>query len=261
VYHARIETGQRPIGYSIGQVACDTVIIRAAIVPHPPLLVPELVGNVRTRTEVVRAACVSAAGRLAAAATDWVAVAADPAGPVTLSGARGSFAGYGVDVPVSLDPGLRPAPDPLLPLPALVAGWLRGRAGARRVTVHLVPPDLPPDECRRTGADIAAGEAPVGLLVLADGANRHPGGPARPDERAGPFDAAVAAALAGPDPEALLAVDPGLAAELGARGRAAWQVLAGAALAAGGRWTADPLYSGQPFGVAYHVAVWEPEST
>lgn len=237
------------------------MIIRAAILPHPPLLVPELVGNVRTRTEPVRAACVGAAVRLAAAAADWVAVAADPAGPVTLpAGACGSFAGYGVDVPVTLDPTRDPAPDPLLPLPALVAGWLREQAGARRVTVHLVPPDLSPDECRRVGADLAAGADPVGLLVLADGANRHPGAAARPDDRAGPFDMGIAAALAAADPGALLAVDPGVAAELGAQGRAAWQVLAGAALA-GGRWTGDLRYSGQPFGVAYHVAVWDREST
>jgi hypothetical protein len=262
VYHARIETGQRPIGYLNGRVACDTVIIRAAILPHPPLLVPELVGNVRTRTEQVRAACVSAAARLAAVTSDWVAVAVDPSGPRTLSaGARGSFAGYGVDVPVTLDPTRDTAPDPLLPLPALVAGWLRAQVAARRVTVHLVPPDLPPDECRALGADLAVGDTPVGLLVLADGATRHPGGPGRPDDRAGTFDAAVATALAAPDPAALLALDPALAAELGAQGRAAWQVLAGAAQATGGRWSADLLYSAQPFGVAYHVAVWEPEST
>ncbi|HEX3648638.1 MAG TPA: hypothetical protein VHV49_09420 [Pseudonocardiaceae bacterium] len=238
------------------------MIIRAAILPHPPLLVPELVGNVRTRTEPVRTACVTAAARLAAAAPDWVAVAADPAGPVTLpAGARGSFAGYGVDVPVTLDPTREVAPDPLLPLPALVAGWLREQAGARRVTVHLVPPDLPPDDCRQVGADIAAGPEPVGLLVLADGASRHTGAAARPDSRAVGFDAGVAAALTGPDPAALLSIDPGLAAELGAQGRAAWQVLAGAALAVGGQWSADLLYSDQPFGVAYHVAVWDPGST
>jgi hypothetical protein len=256
VYHARIETGQRPIGYSNGQVACDTVIIRAAILPHPPLLVPELVGNVRTRTEPVRAACVSAAARLAAAATEWVAVAADPAGPVTLpAGARGSFAGYGVDVPVTLDPTRNSAPDPMLPLPALVAGWLRAQAGARRVTVHLVPPDLPPDQCRHLGADIAAGDEPVGLLVLADGSNRHAGAAARQDDRAVAFDAGIAAALRDADPAALLAVDPGLAAELGAQGRAAWQVLAGAVKPAATGGTVH--YAAAPFEVSYYVASWQ----
>jgi hypothetical protein len=264
VYHARIETGQRPIGYSNGQVACDTVIIRAVIVPHPPLLVPELVGGSRIRTEPVRAACVTAARRLAGVAQDWVAVAADPNGPVTLpAGARGTFAGYGVDVPVSLDPTRdgTTAPDLTMPLPALVAGWLREQAGARRVRVRLVEPGLPTEDCRREGAEIAAdlaGQDPVGLLVLGDGSNRHTErAPARPDDRAGAFDAGVRAALAAADPKALLAIDPDLAAELGAVGRAAWQVLAGAVLAVGGEWTGDVLYSDQPFGVAYHVAVWD----
>ncbi|HEX5408091.1 MAG TPA: hypothetical protein VFX16_37990 [Pseudonocardiaceae bacterium] len=243
------------------------MIIRAVIVPHPPLLVPELVGESRIRTEPVRAACVTAARRLADVAHDWVAVAADPNGPVTLpADAHGTFAGYGVDVPVHFDPSRSDtvAVDLGLPLPALVAGWLREQAGARRVRVRLIEPDLPAEDCRREGAEIAddlAGPEPVGLLVLGDGSNRHTErAPARPDDRAGAFDDGVRAALAAADPAALLALDPDLAAELGAMGRAAWQVLAGAALAVGGEWTGDVLYSDQPFGVAYHVAVWDPVS-
>jgi hypothetical protein len=263
VYHARIETGQRPIGYSNGQVACDTVIIRAAILPHPPLLVPELVGNKRTRTESIRAACVTAARELAAVARDWVAVAADPSGPVTLpAGARGSFAGYGVDVPVTLDPTRDVRPDPMLPLPALIAGWLREQGGARRVRVRLIEPGLPVADCRHDGAGLAAdlaGPYPVGLLVLGDGANRHgDNAPARPDDRAGPFDATVGVALAAADPAALLALDPAEAGELNVTGRAAWQVLAGAAQAVGDGWRGRSLYDDQPFGVGYHVAVWDP---
>jgi hypothetical protein len=240
------------------------VIIRASVVPHPPLLVPELVGSAIAPTEAVRAASVAAARRLADVAGDWVAVAADPSGPVTVDpSARGSFAGYGVDVPVSL--GSTPndiPPDPVLPLPALVAGWLRAAVGADRVRVHIVEPNRSAADCRRTGAELAAalaGPAPVGLLVLGDGANRHTDrAPARPDARAGDFDGRVRAALAAPDPAALLDLDVDLAAELGAVGRAAWQVLAGVALSVGRPWTADLLYSDQPFGVAYHVAVWDP---
>lgn len=198
---------------------------------------------------------------LAQVSPDWVAVAADPGGPATLpAGTRGSFAGYGVDVPVALGPAGDDDPpgDPALPLPALVAGWLREQAGARRVRVRLVTPGLSPEDCRREGAELAAGPDPVGLLVLGDGSTRHTDGPARPDERAGPFDARVAAALAAADPEALLDLDPGLADELAVTGRAAWQVLAGAALAVGDRWTGELLYSDHPFGVGYHVAVWRP---
>jgi hypothetical protein len=208
---------------------------------------------------------VTAARRLAAVATDWVAVAADPSGPVTLPpGVRGSFAGYGVDVPISLDATRdgTAAPDRMLALPALIAGWLRAQVDARRVRVRLIEPDLPTVDCRREGADLVAdltGPAPVGLLVLGDGSNRHTDrAPAPPDERAAVFDDEVAAALAAADPDALLALDTEVAAELGAMGRAAWQVLAGVALAVGGRWTGETLYDDQPFGVAYHVAVWDP---
>jgi hypothetical protein len=245
------------------------VIIRAAVVPHPPLLVPELVGGATVPTEAIRVASVTAARRLAEVAGDWVAVAADPAGPMTLdSGSRGSFAGYGVDVPISLESEGFSTPEPTapfpaqLPLPALVAGWLRAAAGARRVRMRLVEPGLSTLDCRRVGADLAddlAGPQPVGLLILGDGSTRHTErAPGRPDDRAGDFDAAVAHALATADPAALLALDADLATELGAMGRAAWQVLAGVVVAVGGRWTGELLYSDQPFGVAYHVAVWEP---
>jgi hypothetical protein len=68
----------------------------------------------------------------------------------------------------------------------------------------------------------------------------------------------VRTALAAADPAGLLALDANVATELGAMGRAAWQVLAGAALAVGEPWTGELLYSDLPFGVAYHVAVWDP---
>lgn len=261
----RIETGQRPIGYSNGQVASRTVIIRAVVVPHPPLLVPELVGGAVVRTESVRVASVTAARLLAEVARDWVAVAADPSGPFAIEpGARGSFAGYGVDVPVSLDPTEENAekPDPEMPLPALVAGWLREQAGARRVRVRLVDPGLSVEDSRKVGvalADELAGPEPIGLLVLGDGSNRHTErAPARPDDRAGPFDERVRDALAAGDPTALLGLDAGLADELNAVGRVAWQIMAGAAQTVGEPWRARLLYSDQPFGVAYHVAVWDP---
>ncbi|MGH3433115.1 MAG: hypothetical protein ACRDQB_09795, partial [Thermocrispum sp.] len=73
------------------------------------------------------------------------------------------------------------------------------------------------------------------------------------------FDAAVAAALATADADALADVDPDLATDLGATGRAAWQVAAGVLSDATGhgRWAGKLLYSDAPFGVGYHVATWE----
>ncbi|HEX3787886.1 MAG TPA: class III extradiol dioxygenase subunit B-like domain-containing protein [Pseudonocardiaceae bacterium] len=244
------------------------MIVRAIAVPYPPLLVPELVGGAVARTEPIRAACQRVATELVEVAEEWIAVAADPAGPARFAPpVGGTFLGYGVDVPVWLadptDPTGGAGPDPELPLPVLIAGWLRAAAGARSVRVRLIAPDTPVAECLRLGADLAAehaGPDPVGLLVLADGSNQHgeqaPGGV---DDRAEPFDTEVAAALAKADTDTLLGLDPGLAAELGATGRAAWQVLAGVAVATGPEaWRARLEYSEAPFGVAYHVALWEP---
>ncbi|KAA2254856.1 hypothetical protein F0L68_29165 [Solihabitans fulvus] len=239
------------------------MITRAVVVPNPPLLVPELVVGAAAETEPIRAACLVAAGALAGAATEWIAIGADPAGPVRLGpAARGTFLGYGVDVPVSLSADQSDGEaDSTMPLPALVAGWLRGRVGANRVTVELVAPSLSVADCVAVGERIAAeaaGDRPVGLLVLGDGSNRHTErAPRRPDDRAEAFDGTVAEALAAADPKALLTLDGDLAAELGAVGRAAWQVFAGAALSTGD-WHATRAEFLAPFGVGYHVAVWEP---
>ncbi|MBW4722267.1 class III extradiol dioxygenase subunit B-like domain-containing protein [Saccharothrix obliqua] len=225
------------------------MISRVAVVPHPPLLVPELVGADAPETAPVRSACLAAARELAACAPDWTAVAVDPSGPRTLADVGGSFRGFGVDVRVSLS--AEPSSvEPALPLPALVAGWLREQVGARSVRLHLVPPDMSPDDCVAFGSQLG-GRA---LLVLGDGSHRH-GEQAvgRADDRAGSFDEDVRAALAAADPGGLRALDPALADELGAHGRAAWQVLAGVP----GAWRTAHSEFTAPFGVGYHVAVWE----
>ncbi|HEY0451314.1 hypothetical protein [Actinophytocola sp.] len=233
------------------------MIERVAVAPHPPLLVPELVVADDPDVRVVRDACLAVARELAAATPRWVAVGADPGGPRLLEDQAGTFRGYGVDVVTRLSAN-HAEPDPTMPLPALVAGWLREQAGAEEVVVHLVPPDLPPDECQAFGAGLATDE-PVGLLVLGDGSHRHgERAVGRPDPRATAFDDAVHAALAAADPDALLAIDPVLAAELGAAGRAPWQVLAGMAAADGRRWKSVEARQLVPFGVAYHLAVWDP---
>lgn len=152
--------------------------------------------------------------------------------------------------------------DLAMPLPALVAGWLRERVGAETVTVRLVPPDLPPADCHAMGERLAtefAGGEPVGLLVLGDGSHRHgERAVGRPDSRAGAFDDAVHTALADADPAGLRALDPRLATELGAVGRAPWQVLAGLADADPRGWKSVGATMLVPFGVAYHFAVWDP---
>jgi hypothetical protein len=225
------------------------------VLPEPPLLLPELATGATVETTALRAACREGARRLAAAARSWIAVGADAGGRRTVSAdARGTFVGFGVDVVVGLAPDATGPVDPELPLPLLVAGWARDGLDVT-VRGELVAPDADPASCAALGAALAEEEA--GLLVVGDGAAKHgEKAPGYRDERAGPFDEAVAAALRDADPAALAALDPDLAAQLWASGRAPWQVLAGAA---GGRsWRGELLHSAMPFGVGYHVAVWEP---
>jgi aromatic ring-opening dioxygenase LigB subunit len=231
------------------------VIVRAAVVPHPPLLVPELVAGADGAVTAVREACLAVATRLTSVAPRWVAVGAGPAG-VLGPDAVGTFAGFGVDVVVRLSDAATAEPDGSMPLPVLVTGWLRHQVGADSVTMHVVPSDLSPEDCYALGEQLAADPAPVGLVIAGDGSHRHGDqAPGRPDDRAGPFDDAVHEALRTADAKALRALDPKLAAELGAEGRAPWQVLAGAM--GEGRWTADARLM-VPFGVAYHLAVLDP---
>ena len=243
------------------------MIARVAVVPHPPLLVPELVGGHDADAQTVRDACATVADQLASAARSWVAIGADGMAGIERPwsvgpDAVGTFRGYGVDVAVRLATAVDGRPDPAMPLPALVAGWLRGQAGAHQVQVRLVPLDLPTPDCVATGERLfsdLAGDEQVGLLVLGDGSHRHGrGAVGRADGRAAAFDEQVRLAMASADPAALLALDAGLAGSLGAVGRASWQVLAGALGKDGRAWRCVEGRLLVPFGVAYHLAVWDP---
>lgn len=234
-----------------GKVTSAAVIRRVAVLPQPPLLIPELAAGAADECAELREACLTAARRLTSVSPDWVVIGAASGAPEVPEHASGSFRGFGVDLGVSLS--RVTAPETELPLPALVAGWLREQGGASSVRVHLVDPATPSGQCEQFAHEL--GE-PAAVLVLGDGSSRHgPRSPGGEDERAEDFDAGIRDALAKADTGALAALDPASAAELGAGGRAPWQVLAG--LAADGDWTAEVLYSAAPFGVGYHVAVWE----
>lgn len=228
------------------------------MVPHPPLLIPELVAGAAAGTEPVRRACVAAGKRLASISRHWLAIAGDPVfHGLTSADAVGTFRGYGVDKIVSLaEGGDVDDADPALPLPVLVAGWLREQAGTAEVVVQTIDPGGSVNDSKRVGERLARQDRSVGLLVLGDGSSRHPGPSGHPDPRAVAFDAGVRDALATADLDALLGLDVSLAAALDVSGRSAWQALAGAA--AGRQWEAELLYSDAPFGVGYHVACWEP---
>ena len=124
--------------------------------------------------------------------------------------------------------------------------------------VWSVSGDEPVAGCRKLGADLAGRGARTALLVIGDGsARRGPRAPGHFDERAAAFDAEVERAVRAGDPGALLDLDPGLARDLMATGRPAWQVLAGALEGSTGL-SVEVQYAGDPFGVAYLVATLRP---
>jgi hypothetical protein len=214
------------------------VIVAAAICPSPPLLATELTGQADILPEL-RAACAAAVARLLAAAPDVVAVAGpaettgpwDPAGQLSLA----SFApALRQGRPLAdnskrrhAGPAVAPPPLPL----ALGIGALlldkAGYTGPRRL--HGIAEGEPAATCLDLGRQLAASAPRVALLAVGDGtARRSASAPGYLDERAAPFDEAVARAVRDGDLPAIAALDPALAAALLAAGRPAWQTLAGA---------------------------------
>lgn len=239
------------------------MLVAAAVCPSAPLLVPEVAAGAASELDALRAACADAIGVLAASRPDRLVVI----GPADQAdrgrhheGARGSFREFGVDLDVRLgaapeNPAGDGDSDRTLPPSLAVAAWLlRGWAAAPLEGVGVGEP-LEQDRCAATGAMIATAADRVALLVMGDGsACRTLKAPGYLDERAAPFDASVAAALAAADTTALAALDPELAETLKAAGRAPWQVLAGAAEGAG--LAGQLLYEDAPYGVGYFVATW-----
>jgi hypothetical protein len=147
----------------------------------------------------------------------------------------------------------RAVPD-RLPLGLGLGSRLLDEAGYHGVReFHAVGANEPALACADLGAQLARIAPRVALLVMADGsARRSRRAPGYLDERSGPFDAKVGGAIRDGDMAALLELDAGLASELLATGRPAWQVLAGALN--GGRPASVIRYDDDPFGVAYLVA-------
>jgi hypothetical protein len=227
------------------------MIVAAALGPAPPLLVPALTGAGPADDAVLalRAASRAAVGELIEAGPEVIAVV----------GAAGETVGW--------DPGARlhladfaPGPGATRPgsarLPASVGlgSWLLSELGyTGRRLLRSVSAREPADRCAKIGADLAAWPERTGLLVLADGsARRGVRAPGYVDPRSAGFDAEVERAVRDGDLGALLAIEAGLACELMATGRPAWQVLAGAL---SGQVVATEIrYCDDPFGVAYLVA-------
>ena len=199
-----------------------SAVTAVAFVPSAPFLLPALGGG----PEDLRAAIDRALSVLA--------------GPVTVLGAAptGGPASGSADATPWGAPGT-PVADPLPLALAVGCGLLGDRphthVGAAGGRLHL------------SGS----------VLVVGDGsARRTDKAPGHFDPRAQAYDDALDAALAAGDPAALAGLDADLGADLLVSGTPAWQ---SASPALQGKWTAEVLWSGAPYGVHYVVATWLPQ--
>ncbi len=260
------------------------MLVAAAVCPHPPLLIPEATGAAGTADQAagpgsgtagtgapeapgeralqdralgeLRAACAAAVTELAAAEPGLLAVVGGAAQTARYpSSSAGGLHELGIPVTIGAGP-------PRLPLSLTVGSWLLRQHAPRRtgerVQFCAVRRSLPAAACLDLGAGLAALAPRVALLVLGDGpARRAVGLPGAPDPAADAYDAEAAGALAAADPVRLARLDPALDDELLVAGRAAWQVLAGAAgQRAGSPWRGQLRFAAAPLEVSYLVASW-----
>jgi hypothetical protein len=226
------------------------VLTAVAIIPSAPVLVPELAGAAADEVADLR----DAVARAAAALPDrWVAVGVGATDARIGPAAAGTFAGFGVDVPVALSPGTHPVEH--LPLCALMAGWVRAqvRPGAvAQVRCYGVAEvdDTALAIGRSLRAELDAAAEPVGVLIVTDGC--HTLTPSAPGGYQ-PVDIAVQQDLDDGLARGVISALTGLPAAV--VGRVAFGVLAG--LAEPAPRSATELYRGAPYGVGYFAGVWQ----
>ncbi|MFM9134420.1 MAG: hypothetical protein ACKOT0_03125 [bacterium] len=228
-------------------------VICAGFIPAAPLLVPLLAGSDVARDERLREAVRTVVG-------DVVGSLRHGASSVVVIGPASETSSYAGTWDFSrLGLRLRGDGPGTLPTPLGVAAWFLDDAGTAAPREYVGVSDrAPAAACATLGRSLAEGRD-IALLVVGDGsARRDEKAPGYLDPRAADFDARAVAALASGDPEALLALEPDLARELLAAGRAPWQVAAGAAqeAAPADGWTAQVLLEEAPYGVEYVVARW-----
>ena len=248
------------------------MLVAAAVCPHPPLLIPAAMGaaglgdsgsagvgrhDADAELRELRACCADAVADLLAAGPDLLVVVGGAAATAAYDGhAAGSLREYGVPFVVG-------SGKPVLPLSLTVGAWLLDQAAgepraepARRVQLRAVAADMPTAGCLRLGAELASLALRVALLAMGDACARKAAGvPGAADPAAERYDAQVAAALADGDARGLARLDPALDDELMIAGRAAWQVLAGAA--GDGSLRGRLRCAVAPYDVSYLVASWD----
>ncbi|MBD8505409.1 hypothetical protein HT102_02755 [Hoyosella sp. G463] len=237
------------------------MLAAAAVAPGPPLLVPELAGAAASETAGMRAAVLSMAAGLAGLAQHWIILGTDGAGGEFGPAAAGTFGGYGREIVVTLgQPGAEP--DPMLPLPVLIGGWIRGQAAPDATCeARIVNAGLAAVEALAWGralrAELDADPRAIGVLLVADGSIRlTEKAPGALDPRAVEWEDRLAAALDTGDQQFLAALDAQACQAMGVADRAAWTVLAG--LFPDGPARVTDRHDSAPYGVGYHVGIWLP---
>jgi hypothetical protein len=177
--------------------------------------------------------------------------------PNPTAGLVGAGAGLPGETGTRLPAETASLPDEPVGLPDDPVGWPgAGAASGSAVVFQEVARNAAAGDCLTLGRILADRAPRVALLAMGDACAR----PARedpdvPDPAARDYDAEVAEALAAADARWLARLDPALDDELVVAGRAAWQVLAGAAR--GARMQGRLLCMTAPYGVTYLVASWE----
>lgn len=224
-----------------------------AIIPSAPVLVPELAGAAAAEVADLVSAAVAAAAVLP---IRWIAVGTGRADAVLSPESAGSFAGFGVDVPVRLAPSGGAEATQRLPLCALMAGWVRGQArpdASVQVRVYGDDHDLAAAAARGRAlrAEIDREPDSIGVLVVADGVNTlTPSAPGGHDPTGAGAQRHLDDALSDGDLDALTRLPERVL------GRVAFAVLAG--VAEPGPRSAKEFYRGAPYGVGYFAGVWQP---
>jgi hypothetical protein len=244
------------------------MLIAGAVCPHPPLLIPAALGSAGSdppdELRKVAGATARAVAGLAAARPDLLVVVGGGAAEREYGAeAAGGLHAFGVHVTIG-------AGEPVLPLSLTVGRWLLESgailgpggvpAGGLPVLFQEVTRHAAAGDCLKLGRILADRAPRVALLAMGDACAR----PAReapgvPDLAAQDYDEDIAEALAAADARWIARLDPARDDELVVAGRAAWQVLAGAA--GGRRMDGRLLCMSAPYGVTYLVASWEESRT
>lgn len=258
-----------------------------AVVPAAPALIPELMAGAAPEVDPVREAATRA---MAAVARSLLGPAGlPPLGRLVIAGlaADGVEGGsrsydlagavtdtsFGTALALPALPGAAPAtniaapegdPDVAMPTPLLIARRLAADVAREHPETDPLWRDalwitLTPEAVDDYARSLVVEDAPIGLVLIADGAACHgPKAPRAEDPRANAYDDAVCRALTSADPGDFAVLDRQLGHDLTAEGADLWPLLAAAAADTQGHgWRPELLWRGTPYGVGWFVATWQ----